>query len=152
MKPFIINVILIGLLFISCNDKSKESDRQVKQVLAQIKIEDYILGKSDAYIITLAEKYQVRDSVCQVLIYSFLKSKDIIFASMKLPFDSILIKLDSQPIISSELSTFDIHKLINTVSQNFNVDKKTIASILYDYMIVYRLKCLEDNLSYNENK
>jgi hypothetical protein len=136
--------IIIVLISIGCNQKKDLTNQVENYGKLEFNYTKVILAKIEVKISLLSEKYRVSDTICNVLIYSYLKSSHLFFSGKKLPYDSILIKLEPTSILDG-FSSHNMHQLINKLSFQYNVDKSIIAAILYDYLVLEKLDNLEDN-------
>jgi len=144
-------LIILLLLLQGCSDGRKYIDEmsysEIRAMVDAMTWDSYIRSPTQAYAVLLGEKYNVPDSICQIILLSYIGAMEsfIVYHSDK--FDSSLIQREKHSILmEEEFTPKDMRNYINNLHLRFGIDKSTISCILLDFIVLYKLNKIRESI------
>jgi hypothetical protein len=128
-----------------------------KNIIASIIFDLIVLRKDQyhqssiiGYSILLSEKYILSDTLCEIIIKSYLivsgvhLNRGVNRWDESLIDSSQLIRTKSSGILYRGLSGQEMNEFIEKSSLKLNIEKRLVSSVLYDFILLYGLNKMEE--------
>lgn len=129
-----------------------------KNIIASIIFDLIVLRKDQyhqssiiGYSILLSEKYILSDTLCEIIIKSYLNvphgvhlNRGVNRGDKSLIVSSQLIRTKSSGILYRGLSEQEMNEFIEESSLKLNIEKRLVSSVLYDFILLYGLNKMEE--------